>query len=163
MLGSLVSEGLWPEIVLMVLLVATTFHAFRLERALGVLRRDRAALETLVASFSESMRLAEDGMERLRGSADDAGRQIARHIEQARTLKSDLEFLTPRGEKVADRIEARLQQSKAGDTGLNASAARALAPAPGFGLTSKAVTADPDTRPRSQAERDLLMALRAAR
>jgi len=171
MLGSLVSEGLWPEIVLMVLLVATTFHAFRLERALGVLRRDRAALETLVARFSESMRLAEDGMDRLRSAADDAGRQIARHIEQARTLKSDLEFLTSRGEKVADRIEAQLQQSKAGDTGQNAGAARtlapalapALSPAPGFGLTSKAVSSDPDTRPRSQAERDLLMALRAAR
>lgn len=163
MLGSFVSEGLWPEIVLMVLLVATTFHAFRLERALGVLRRDRAALETLVTSFSESMRLAEDGIERLRGSADDAGRQIARHIEQARTLRSDLEFLISRGEKVADRIEVKLQQSKAGDPGLNAGATRALAQVPGFGLTRKSVSADPDTRPRSQAERDLLMALRAAR
>ena len=42
------------EAVLAVLLAATLFHAVRLERALGVLKRDRAALEALVASFNAS-------------------------------------------------------------------------------------------------------------
>jgi len=37
------------EIALIGLLLATMFHAVRLERALGVLKRDRAALEELVA------------------------------------------------------------------------------------------------------------------
>ena len=90
------------QIVLMVMLAATMFHAFRLERALGVLRRDRAALEELVAGFNESTRQAETGIERLRAAADGAGRQIARHVDQARSLKNDLDFLISRGEKVAN-------------------------------------------------------------
>ena len=37
------------EIVLVLMLAATLFHALRLERALGVLKRDRTQLEELVA------------------------------------------------------------------------------------------------------------------
>ncbi len=39
------------EIVLVVLLGATLFQAVKLERALGVLKRDRASLESLVAAL----------------------------------------------------------------------------------------------------------------
>ena len=39
------------EIVLVLLLAATLFHAIRLERALGVLKHDRAALQELVCEF----------------------------------------------------------------------------------------------------------------
>ncbi|MBV8522711.1 MAG: hypothetical protein JOY71_11420, partial [Acetobacteraceae bacterium] len=46
------------ESVLMLLLAATLYHAFRLERALGVLKRDRSALEELVAGFNASTRQA---------------------------------------------------------------------------------------------------------
>ena len=41
------------EIALIGLLLATMFHAVRLERALGVLKRDRAALEELVVRAQE--------------------------------------------------------------------------------------------------------------
>ena len=44
------------EVALVLLLAATLFHALRLERALGVLKRDRAVLEDLVAGFNESTR-----------------------------------------------------------------------------------------------------------
>ena len=39
------------DLILIVLLAATLFHAMRLERALGVLKRDRAALEELVRAI----------------------------------------------------------------------------------------------------------------
>ena len=65
------------EIVLVGLLAATLFHALRLERALGVLKRDRAALEELVDGFNASTRQAEAGIDRLRDAAEGAGRQIA--------------------------------------------------------------------------------------
>ena len=47
------------ELVLAVLLLATLFQALRLERALGVLKRDRGELESLVAGFNASTRQAE--------------------------------------------------------------------------------------------------------
>jgi hypothetical protein len=100
------------DIVLVALLTLTLFHALRLERALGVLQRDRAALEELVASFNSSTRQAEQGVEKLRHAADGAGRQIARHVEAAIGLKDDLVFLVERGERLADRLDGLVRAAR---------------------------------------------------
>jgi len=100
------------EITLIGLLAATLFHALRLERALGVLKRDRSALEELVATFNSSTRLAEQGIERLRTTADGAGRQISRQIETATGLKDDLLFLAERGERLADRLDGLVRAGR---------------------------------------------------
>lgn len=138
------------EALLIGLLVMVLFHAVRLERALGVLRRDRAELEKLVLGFNESTRQAEGSIERLRTVADGAGRQIARHVEQAKILKNDLGFLTERGEKLADQLDGLVRKGRP---------------------PTVAVAADPvrtpvlaeESRVRSQAEKELLRALRMAR
>ena len=135
------------DIALIGLLAATLFHALRLERALGVLKRDRAALEQMIAGFNSSTRQAEAGIERLRGAADGAGRAIARHLDEARALKDDLTFLMDRGTKLADRIDTLVR------------AGRPLTVAP----AQHVVTAAPPPALRSQAERDLLKALRTPR
>lgn len=137
------------EIVLVVLLAATLFHALRLERALGVLKRDRAMLEELVSGFNASTRAAEDGIGRLRSAADGAGRQMARQIEAAAALKDDLLFLNERGERLADRLDGLVRAGRP------------------FGPDALPPPADfaPEPEPplRSQAERDLMKALRLAR
>lgn len=138
------------ELVLVALLAATLVHAIRLERALGVLKRDRAALEALVAGFNDSTRQAESGVERLREAADGAGRHLARQIEQVRRVEGDLGFLIERGDALADRLDALVR------------AARPIAGAPAGGAALPAAPPDA-SRPRSQAERDLLAALRLAR
>ncbi len=139
------------EAVLVLLLAATLFHALRLERALGVLKRDRAALEDLVTSFNASTRQAEAGIEQLRVAADGAGRQMARQIDTVVRLKDDLVFLLERGERLADRLDSLVRAGRP-------LAADALRPIQ---------AADDDQadlpRVRSQAERDLLKALRMAR
>ncbi|MGC8468581.1 MAG: DUF6468 domain-containing protein [Acetobacteraceae bacterium] len=134
------------ELVLVVLLAATLFHALRLERALGVLKRDRATLESLVKGFNDSTRQAEAGIERLRGAAEGAGRALARQSEAAANLREDILFLSERAERIADRLDALVR------------AARPLGiePAP-------PVAGEDATRARSQAERDLLKALKLAR
>jgi hypothetical protein len=139
------------EPVLVLLLAATLFHALRLERALGVLKRDRAALEELVTGFNTSTRQAETGIEQLRIAADGAGRQMARQIDAATRLKDDLTFLLERGERLADRLDSLVR------------AGRPLA-----GEALRPVQAPDEEhadlpRVRSQAERDLLKALRMAR
>jgi hypothetical protein len=182
------------EVALIILLGATLFHAVRLERALGVLKRDRAALEDLVAGFNASTRQAEHGIERLRTAADGAGRQIAKQVDAAGPLKDDLLFLIERGDRLADRMEALVRISR--DLAPEASRApagdhrrpesswsdpeRTEIPHPNFGNTPDASRADaaenalsrrahaaqdPAEQPRlrSQAERDLLKALRMAR
>lgn len=139
------------ELVLVLLLAATLFHATRLERALGVLKRDRATLETLIAGFNTSTRQAEDGIVRLRDAADGAGRQIAHQTEAAIALKDDLVFLTERGEQLADRLERLVRSGRP---------MVAEVPRPVFQAEPE-IAGEP--RVRSQAERDLLKALRMAR
>ncbi|HUN42512.1 MAG TPA: DUF6468 domain-containing protein [Acetobacteraceae bacterium] len=140
------------EAVLAALLAATLFHAVRLERALGVLKRDRAALEALVASFNDSSRQAEAGIEQLHAAADGAGRQMARQIDTTTRLKDDLIFLLERGERLADRLESLIR------------AGRSLAAEPMHHPLAGADDQAPEMpRVRSQAERDLLKALRMAR
>jgi hypothetical protein len=150
------------EIALIGLLAATLLQALRLERALGVLKRDRAALDELVRGFNASTRQAEQGVERLRAAADGVGRQMAQRIDAARELKDDLAFLAERGERVADRLETLVR------------AGRALSPEPPrYSAPEAPRPAEPDppeppaaaTGPHlhSQAERDLLRVLRRVR
>jgi hypothetical protein len=135
------------EIVLVVLLGATLFQAIRLERALGVLKRDRASLESLVIGFNASTHQAESGIQRLRSAVDGAGRQIELQVSKSLSLKDDLAFLTERGDRLADRLDMLVR------------VARPMTldrPDPGSdrGLESE---------PKSQVERELLAALRMAR
>ena len=144
------------EGVLVLLLSVTLFHAVRLERALGTLRRDRATLEELVAGFNESTRQAEDGAERLRLAAELAGKQIARQVERANGLKEDLLFLCDRGERSADLIERKVTAAR------QISANRTAAGTPPAELTR--VDLPEQSGPgRSRAERDLLRALGVGR
>lgn len=139
------------DAVLVVLLAATLFHALRLERALGVLKRDRTALEDLVSSFNVSTRQAEAGIDQLRSAADGAGRQMARQIDTVTRLKDDLVFLLERGDSLADRLESLVRAGRP-------LAAEALRP-----IQVQDEEAADLPRVRSQAERDLLKALRMAR
>jgi uncharacterized protein DUF6468 len=134
------------EILLVVLLGATLFQAIKLERALGVLKRDRAALESLVVHFNTSTHQAEKGIERLRAAVDGAGRDIDNQLTKSVSLKDELAFMTERGDRLADRLDILVR------------AARPLA--------QDRSAATPETKAQSgsnQVERNLLQALRLAR
>ncbi len=138
------------ELALVALLAATLFHAVRLERALGVLKRDRVQLQELIAGFNESTRQAERGIDRLRAATDGAGIQIARQTDAALSLKDDLVLLIERGNRLADRLEqvVRIGRPLAADT-------------PRLTVVSDNDRAEHHVR--SQAERDLMKALRMAK
>jgi hypothetical protein len=137
--------------LLVVLLMATLFHAIRLERALGALKRDRSALESLVGTFNASTHAAETGIERLRVATDGAGRQIQRQIDAATTLKEDLTFLVQRSEGLADRLDELVRAARPTDPPISR---------PSGVRPETQRTRDDEPRLRSQAERDLLKALR---
>jgi hypothetical protein len=138
------------EIALVALLAATLFHAVRLERALGVLKRDSVQLQELIAGFNESTRQAERGIDRLRAATDGAGIQIARQTDAALALKDDLALLIERGNRLADRLDQVVRVGRP----LAAETPR---------LTVVSDNDGAEHRVRSQAERDLLKALRMAK
>jgi len=155
------------DIGLAAMLVTTLFHAIRLERALGVLRRDRTSLEALVASFNAATQAAETGVERLRAATDGAGRQIQKQIDAAGVLKDDLTFLVQRGEGLADRLDDLLRSARPAAAPIMepvpARSPYVQMPRPKELVREYARDAAEEPRSRSQAERDLLKALRMAR
>jgi Domain of unknown function (DUF6468) len=147
LIGTMAGMEWTLELVLVVLLGATLFQAIRLERALGVLKRDRASLESLVVGFNTSTHQAESGIQRLRAAADGAGREIEAQMSKSVSLKDDLAFLTERGDRLADRLDTLVR------------AARPLAQ--DHRTDAKAAATAPQGA--TQVERDLLRALRMAR
>lgn len=156
----------WLSIAVIVLLAATLFHAVRLERRLGVLKRDRAALEALVKGFNDATIRAETATARLRGAAEGAGKALSAQLEGAENIKSDLAFLIERGESLADRLDQAVRTARQAPP-------PAAAFVPGAGALPRPAFAEPaalpepapepEPRVRSQAERDLLRALKLAR
>ncbi len=135
------------EVVLVGLLAITLVHAMRLERALQALRHDRAALGDAIAGFDSSTREAEAGISRMQLTTADSTKLLGQRIEQGASLKDDLKFLIDRGEAAADRLDALVRSTRA---------AASSAPPPAT------AAAEPLPKVRSQAERDLLLALRGA-
>jgi len=125
--------------VLLALLVAALPFALRLERGLAALRRDRAALADGMQGFEAATQEAQLALSGLRGALETQARQVA----VAEALREDLRFLVERAEGLADRLEVLVREGRS-------------AASPPIGAAEEAVT-------RSQAERDLLMALRMAR
>jgi chromosome segregation ATPase len=151
------------EVLLIGLLIITLFHALRLEKALGVLRRDRASLEELISGFNDSTRQAEGGIDRLRAVADGAGRQIARHVDQAKALKNDLAFLSERGEKLADQLDKLVRQARPMLDAVPVAQPAVRSSSGLHAVSQEAPVPETDGRVRSQAEKELLRALRMAR
>ncbi len=138
------------ELGLVLLLAATLLRAWRLEKALGQLRRDRGALDELVSGFRGASESAEQSVARLRQAGTETGRDLARRIEHAGSLREDLSFMTQRAEAAADRLEQLVRE------------ARGTAPVQGLALATATAREEPE-RPRSAAERDLLRALKLVR
>jgi len=160
--------SLFIDIVDAVLLVVTIGYAVVLNKRLGNLRRDRSQLEKLAVNFHTSTVRADESIMRLRSS----GEGLQEQIEKAESMRDDLIFLTERGGTAADRLEEMVRLSRGGvpaaaktpavpEPDKNRPAPKKPAPGPATGL--KATPSDRiDAEPVSEAEKELLKALRSA-
>ncbi len=178
------SYSLLIDVVVALLLVVTIAYAVKLNKRLGMLRRDKAELEKLATTFAESTVRADDSLGRLRSTAD----MMQGQIVLAQALHDDLVFLLDRGEKTADRLEDAVRVSRDFDrqpkkstasAAPNASGATPAKSAPGIqhlpsreiedvneGMPRPAPTVTPretdEISSQTEAERELLKALRSA-
>ncbi|MGG5886207.1 DUF6468 domain-containing protein [Falsiroseomonas sp. HC035] len=127
--------------LLLLLAIAVPF-GWRLERQIAALRREGAAMEAGAAGISAAGEAAEATLARLRATAEQAGRSVAERVAEATPLREDLRFLTERAEMLADRLDGLVRQARP----------TAAEPPPATGPA-----------PRSEAERELLRALRGGR
>lgn len=143
---------LWLELLLTALLAATLVHAIRLHRAIKALRGEREGLGDAVAGFDSGARRAEACIGRL----GDAQIRLTGNMADAAALKDDLVFMTERATQAADRLEALVRSTR----GLELEAASRMSSAP---VSHHLPAAGTQSTVRSQAERDLLLALQGAR
>ncbi len=138
------------ELILVGLLAITLVHAIRLERALRLLRTDRAALGDAIAGFDDSAREAEAGIGRLHSVSAETAHLLGQRLEKGASLKDDLVLLIERGEGLADRLDELVRSG------------RSIAPAASTAPPAVSTSAPVMPPVRSKAERDLLLALQGA-
>ena len=146
--------SLFLDILVAVLLVVTISYAVVLNRRLTGLRRDKAELEKLTASFEKATRRAVESTMTLKGTAH----VLQDRVDTAASLREDLQFLIERGTATADRLEAGVRASRAGGAA-GSQLATATAPAP----NSRGEGAAKGVKVTSEADRQLLKALQSAR
>ena len=161
-------------VVVLLLCLAIPF-VWRLDRRLAALRRERPALESGTAELGEAARQAERALERMRRGTEEADRALSATLVRAEPLGEDLRFLTERASLMADRLEALVREARplvvapaTAEPSPVAPVARAETVPEAMAMPERpsghAVPAgNAQDVPRSQAERDLLRALRLAR
>ncbi len=145
------------------LLILTIAIAGVLNHRLGKLRRDRADLEKLTAEFESATARATEASRNMTVDAD----LLRDGIEKAQSLHEDLAFLVERAGSAADHLENQIRSARshgerpaAPRSSASPSPSRSPAPTP---VSKMRIAEDAEQAPpRSQAERDLLQALRTA-
>lgn len=143
------------DIVVAVLLVVTIAYAVSLNRRLSLLRQDREELERLAAEFAGATVRADEGIRKLRLSADELGEVMDSRIRRAEGLKEDLDYLIERGNGIADRLESSVRSQREAAPGGEEAASGAREDSPDATQSNQPV--------RSDAERELLKALQSVK
>lgn len=154
---SLLFEG-----VVAVLLGVMIFYAVKLNRRITGLRNQEAELQGMIAQFNAAVTQADASADKLKSVGGDAERTLRGTIERAQALRDDLMFMIERGSLIADGVESAISATgngaaaTAGSPGGSHAPRRRPDPAPGPPRDNAA-----GAGPRSDAERELLQALRA--
>lgn len=161
------------EIVVAVLLVITFTISLVLNRRLGNLRANQDEMRRLIGEFDKALTKARQGMTELRTASAGADAAHEERMKQARILRDELGFMIETADRLADRLAGEAsgnraaRQDAAAPRGQERPAAERSQPVTPF-PAKRAAAAPSGSRdfkiePRSEAERELLMALRQAR
>lgn len=91
---------------MVVLLSATVFYCWLLNRRIQVLQDSKSELASLLKQFDRSTRRASDTMGLLQKSSKEAGKSVQGRIEKAQYILDDLDYMMDRANKLADQMEA---------------------------------------------------------
>jgi hypothetical protein len=97
--------------IAMLLLVALGF-GLRLERRLHQLRGGDGAIRQLIEALDAATERSAAALDGLRRTAEATGQKLAGDLASAQRLLDDLQFLTARGEQLADRLEEQIQKGR---------------------------------------------------
>lgn len=97
--------GLVIDVIVIALLGATIFYAFRLERRLSNMRNAQAAFADVIRELNAAAARAEAGVQGLKAAATSSGQALDEKVKRARSLADELELLLQSGERLGQRLE----------------------------------------------------------
>jgi chromosome segregation ATPase len=103
--------GLIIDLIVIALLAATIFYAFRLERRLANMRNAQTALAEVIRELNTAAARAEAGIQGLKAAAASSGHTLDEKTKRARSLADELGLLLQAGERLGQRIEAARPQN----------------------------------------------------
>lgn len=158
------------DVIVAILLVATIVYSVILNNRLSQLRKNRDDLVKLVASFNDATARAEAGIPKLKRAAEDAGSMLQERVEKAQSLRDDLAFMIERADSIANRLEGSVRVAREARPASSPPpppprvAPRSMSPAAPSAAPLAGLSMGFDEEDeRSEAERELLRALQAAR
>lgn len=166
------------EIVVAVLLVATFGICLVLNRRLGNLRANQDEMRRLIAEFDKALAKARIGLAELKNASAQADTAQEERLADAKKLRDELAFMIETADRLADRLAGEAAGNRAFRPEKPAAAKpaapvsafppKAAAAASGSGSAASPISGLGNqsrfkAEPRSEAERELLMALRQAR
>lgn len=92
------------NLLLIPLLGAGLFYAWRLQKTLQGLGQNRKDMEHFLNDFSQSITRAEKAIKALKETARDTGLEIDEHVGRAYALRDELNFLVDAADKIATRL-----------------------------------------------------------
>jgi Domain of unknown function (DUF6468) len=104
---SLVVDG-----ALAILLLAALGLGLRLLGSLRQLRSDDNEIARLIDALDAATERAAGALDGLRQTAEATGQRLAGELAGAQRLLDDLQFLTRRGEQLADRLEEQIRKER---------------------------------------------------
>jgi hypothetical protein len=99
--GSMIIDG-----IVIALLAATIFYAFRLERKLEALRGAQTAFADTIRELNGAALRAEAGIQGMKAAAASSGQALDDRIKRARGVSDELAMLVQAGQRMAQRTEA---------------------------------------------------------
>ena len=112
--------------IVIVLLVATIFYAFKLERRLEGMRSAQASLGQVIRELNTAAARAEAGIQGLKATAQSSGSVLDEKIKLAKAVADELSFLLQAGDRLGHRIETSRHATPRPQTRTSGEALRAL-------------------------------------
>ena len=104
---SLVVDG-----ALLLLLLIVLGAGLRLQRSLDRLRCDDNEVKRLIDGLDAASARAASALDGLRQTADAVGERVAADLASAQRLLDELQFMTSRGDQLADRLDEQIRKGR---------------------------------------------------
>ena len=142
------------NLLVIILLIPAIVYVYKLDKNLTLMRQNQKALLKLIEALNEATNKAESSIPKLKSVTESSSNNLQEVVENAKELKDDLMFINERADNLADRLEDAIKTGRQIKTSPEIKE-KAVSQA------KENVASDTEDMSRSEAELELLKALRA--